>query len=245
VSSPDLSGQRAVVTGGTRGIGAAITRALLEAGATVRATHVADEAAASAFQESCGPLAGRLSLHRFDVADPAAVQAFFSGLDGPLEILVNNAGIRRDALLGLMPRESWDQVLAVDLTAAFHTCKLAVRAMMSARYGRIVNVSSPSALRGLPGQANYAAAKAGLIAMTRSLALEVATRGITANCVTPGFVMTDLLRGLPEERLAAMREEVPMKRFAEPGEVAAAVLFLCSREASYVTGSNLMVTGGI
>jgi 3-oxoacyl-[acyl-carrier protein] reductase len=242
----DLHGQVAVVTGGTRGIGAAITRALLGSGARVHATYVANEDAALALRSALpGSEAERLGLHRFDVADADAVQAFFAGLDGPLHILVNNAGIRRDGLLGLMSRESWERVLAVNLEGAFHTCKAAVRIMMTARYGRIVNIASPSGILGLAGQANYAAAKAGLVALTRSLALEVAKRGITANCVTPGYVETDLLSGLPENRLEAMRAEVPAGRFGRPEEIAAAVLFLASPEASYITGSNLMVSGGI
>jgi 3-oxoacyl-[acyl-carrier protein] reductase len=241
----DLSGQVAVVTGGTRGIGAAITRALLASGARVLATYVANQQAAEELRDSLDPeQVERLGLHRFDVADPEAVRAFFAGLD-TLHIMVNNAAIRRDGPLGLMSLESWQRVLAVNLEGAFHTCKAAVRAMMAHRYGRIINIASPSGLWGLAGQANYAAAKAGLIALTRSLALEVASRGITANCVTPGYVETELLAGLPEKRLAEMRAEVPMARFGRPEEIAAAVLFLASAEASYITGANLMVSGGI
>jgi len=242
---PDLSGQTAIVTGGTRGLGAAISRALLQAGATVLCTHAQDVEAAERFRESCAAHGDRLSLHRFDVSDPEAVQSFFADLKKPLHILVNSAGIRHDALLGLMSKEAWDRVLAVNLTGAFLTCKHAVRAMMSARYGRIVNLSSPSGVAGLAGQSNYAASKAGLLAMTRSLAHEVATRGITVNCVTPGFVLTDLVRDLSEKQLAALKARIPMQRFGEPEEVAAAVLFLASREASYVTGTNFMVNGGL
>lgn len=242
---PDLGGQRALVTGGTRGIGAAISRALLAAGAEVHASHVADDEAAGAFAASCGELRARLTIHRFDLADAEAIARCFAALPGPLQILVNNAAVRSDALLGMMPSAEWERVLAVDLTAAFHTCKLAVRMMMTARYGRIVNLCSPSGLLGLAGQANYAAAKAGLLALSRSLARETATRGITVNCVTPGLVLTDLIRGLPPARLEALKAEVPMKRFGEPEEIAAAVLFLCSREASYVTGANLSVAGGL
>lgn len=241
----DLDGQVAVVTGGTRGIGAAITRTLLASGARVLATYVTNQRAAEELRDSLDrEERERLSLHRFDVADAEAVQTFFAGLD-PLHIMVNNAGIRRDGPLGLMSLESWQRVLAVNLDGVFHTCRAAVRAMMAHRYGRIVNIASPSGLWGLAGQANYAAAKAGLIALTRSLALEVATRGITANCVTPGYVETELLAGLPEKRLAEMRAEVPMGRFGRPEEVAGAVLFLASAAASYITGANLMVSGGI
>jgi 3-oxoacyl-[acyl-carrier protein] reductase len=145
----------------------------------------------------------------------------------------------------MMATADWERVLAVNLSGAFHMCKHAVRAMMSARYGRIVNVASPAGLHGVAGQTNYAAAKAGLIALTRSLCREVATRGITVNCVTPGYVQTDLLRDLPPEKLAAFQAEVPLRRFGRPEEVAAAVLFLVDRGASYVSGANLLVTGGI
>jgi 3-oxoacyl-[acyl-carrier protein] reductase len=240
-----LFGQRAIVTGGTRGIGAAISRALLAAGARVHATYVGDEQAARALAAACAEHGERLSLHRFDVARAEEVEAFFASLDGSLEILVNNAAVRRDSLLGMMSGEDWDRVLAVDLGGVFHTCKLAVRRMLGARYGRIVNVGSPSGLSGLAGQANYAAAKAGVLALTRTLALETATRGITVNCVTPGLVLTGLTAELAPERLAALEAGVPMKRFGAPEEIAAAVLFLVSRDASYVTGANLMVTGGL
>jgi 3-oxoacyl-[acyl-carrier protein] reductase len=242
----DLAGQTAVVTGGTRGIGAAISHALLRAGARVVATYHTGAEAARAFAARCADEHGdRLSLHAFDVADGDAVQRFFADLEGGLEILVNNGGIRRDALLGLMPREAWERVLAVNLTGTFNMCKPAVRAMMGARYGRIINITSPAARLGVAGQTNYAASKAGLVALTRSLAREVAGRGITVNCVSPGFILTDLIRDLPPEKLAAMKEEVPIGRFGEPEEVAAAVLFLASREASYITGTTLEVTGGI
>jgi len=244
----DLTGQTAVVTGGTRGIGAAISRAMLAAGARVLATYHTGAEQARSFADRCeeNPGAGdRLSLHAFDVADPEAVARFFGELSGGLEILVNNSGTRRDALLGLMSQDAWERVLAVNLTGAFNMCKLAVRAMMSARYGRIISITSPSARLGLAGQSNYAAAKSGLVALTRSLAREVARRGITVNCVCPGFVLTDMIKGLPQEKLDAFKADVPIGRFGEPEEVAEAVLFLASRQASYITGAVLDVTGGI
>jgi 3-oxoacyl-[acyl-carrier protein] reductase len=241
----NLTGQIAIVTGGTRGIGAAISRSLLEAGARVIATYLKNEDEARGFSQACEPFAERLLLRSFDVADPEAVQHFFADVQGPLHILVNNAGVRRDALVGMMSRESWDRVIAVNLSGAFFMCKHAVRAMLGQRYGRIVNIISPSGSRGVPGQANYAAAKAGLVGLTRCLAQEVAMKGITVNCVCPGFVLTDMLRDLPEEKLAALRAEVPLKRFGLPEEIAAAVLFLVSQEATYITGATLPVTGGV
>lgn len=243
----DLSGQTAIVTGGTRGIGAAISIALLRAGARVLATFNTGQEAADAFSQRCDSegLGERLSLHAFDVADAEAVARFYGEIEGGLEILVNNGGIRQDALLGLMSREAWERVMAVNLTGTFNMCKLGVRAMMAARYGRIVNITSPSGRFGFAGQSNYAASKAGVVALTRSLAREVAPRGITVNCVSPGFVLTDLIRDLPEQKLATLRAEVPMKRFGEPEEVASAVLFLVSGDATYITGAVLPVTGGI
>lgn len=240
----DLSGQTAVVTGGTRGIGAAISRALLADGARLHAVYTRDDDAAQRFAASCSESTDRLSLHRLDVSDGAAVQRLFETLQG-VQILVNNAGVRQDALLGMMPEEGWSRVLSVNLTGAFLMCKQAVRAMMSARYGRIINIVSPSGRDGLAGQSNYAAAKAGLVALSRSLALEVAARGITVNCVMPGLVLTDLIRELPEEKLASLRASVPLKRFGQPEEIAAAVSFLASRQASYITGTVLEVTGGL
>ena len=243
----DLCGQRAVVTGGTRGIGAGISRALLEAGAEVHATYHKNSDAAGAFVDACTQQQrGRLHTAAFDVSDAEAVAGFFKGLpSGGLQILVNNSGVRQDSLLGLMSLAAWERVLAVNLGGVFHMCKHAVRAMMSSRYGRIVNITSPSGRFGFAGQANYAASKAGLEGLTRSLAREVATRSITVNCVSPGFILTDLIRDLPEKLLAKMKQDVPMKRFGEPEEVAAAVLFLVSRQASYVNGAVLEVTGGI
>jgi len=242
----DLSGQTAIVTGGTRGIGAAISLALARAGVRVRATyHTGHEGARSFLTRGAKEGLQGLSVHAFDVADPAAVAAFFGGLEGSLEILVNNGGVRQDALLGMMPQEAWERVLAVNLTGAFNMCRHGVRAMMAARYGRIINVTSPAGRVGVAGQSNYAASKAGLVAMSRSLAREVAGRGITVNCVEPGYILTDLISDLPAETLDGFRAAVPLSRFGQPEEVAAAVRFLASREASYVTGAVLSVTGGV
>jgi 3-oxoacyl-[acyl-carrier protein] reductase len=240
-----LSGQSAIVTGGTRGIGAAISRALIEAGVRVAAVYARDDAAAQSWAAKLGAPEGQLSLHRLDISDYSAVELLFSSLVEPLHIVVNCAAIRRDSLLGLMDKNAWDEVIDVNLSGAFNVCKFAVRAMLENRYGRIVNITSPSARTSLAGQSNYAAAKAGVVAMTRTLALEVARRGITVNCVCPGLTQTDFIRDLPDERVQALRESVPMKRFATPDEIAAAVMFLVTPAASYVTASTLDVTGGI
>lgn len=245
----DFSGQTAVVTGGTRGLGRAITLDLLAHGAAVWATYRGDEDAAARLVEAAGPLRERLSTARFDVADSAGVTAFWERLEGAcpegVQVLVNNSGIRRDAAVALMSEQDWRGVLDTNLTGTFLMSKSAVRHMAGRRYGRIVTITSPSGRHGFEGQANYAASKAGQVAMTRSLAREVARRGITVNCVSPGFVDTELLADLSAQQKEAFRASVPLKRFAEPAEVAYAVRVLAAREASYITGSVLEVAGGL
>jgi 3-oxoacyl-[acyl-carrier protein] reductase len=246
---PDFGGQIAVVTGGTRGIGGAVTRGFLEAGATVRAIYRGDEGAARAFADRAAAHAPRLTLHRVDVADAAAVEAFWleteDAVPAGVQILVNNAGIRRDAIVGTMSAEDWRAVLDTNLTGSFLMAKHAVRSMMLGRYGRIVFVTSPSGGHGFAGQGNYAASKAGQVGLMRALSREVARKGITANCVSPGFVETDLVADLPEEKRKEHLSMVPIGRFGKPAEIAWAVLALCSKEASYVNGAVLEVTGGI
>jgi len=243
----DFSGQTAIVTGGTRGIGAAISTAFLDGGATVVATYAHNDAAAHAFADRCA--AGeRLELQRFDVADYDAVEAFFRDFDTRhkhLEILVSNAGIRRDRVVGMMTREEWNAVLSTNLGGAYHMAKFGVQRMLRARYGRIVCISSPAARIGFEGQANYSAAKAGLVAFTRSLAKEVARRQITANCVAPGFIDTDFIAELPDAQQNQYRAMVPVRRFGTPEEVSHCVLFLASPAASYVNGATLEVSGGL
>ena len=244
----NFEGQTVVVTGGTRGIGRAITEAFLERGATVVATYRSDDAGAEAFKGQLGDRGERLDLARFDVADEAAVKAFWDGLDEAgteVEVLVNNSGIRRDHVLAMMPTDDWRAVLDTNLTGTFLMSKHGALSMLRRRYGRIVQITSPAGDHGFEGQANYSASKAGQVALARSLSKEVAKRGITVNCVSPGFVATDLISDLPEEAVKAHRKSVPMKRFAEPSEVAWAVLCLCAKEASYITGSTLEVTGGL
>jgi 3-oxoacyl-[acyl-carrier protein] reductase len=239
----DFTGQRVIVTGGTRGIGLAISEAFLSAGAEVIATYAGNAAAAEAMRNKHPE---RLKLHQFDVGDAVAVEAFWKSIEGtPVQVVVNNAGIRKDQIVGMMPVEDWRRVMAVNLDGTFYMSKQAVMAMSRQRYGRIVNITSPSGELGFAGQANYSASKAGQVGMSRALAKEVAKRNITVNCVSPGFIDTELLSDLSAEQKAAFLESVPMKRFGTGAEVASAVLFLASKAASYVTGSVLEVTGGI
>ncbi len=245
----DFSGQHVVVTGGTRGIGRAISLAFLAAGAAkVHATYAGNETAAAELKTLAGDAAPRLETHRSDVGDYAAAEAFFKMLmdrGEPLHVLVNNAGIRRDGVVGMLSPEHWDAVLRTNLGGTYAMSKFAVLMMMRARYGRIISITSPSGKLGFEGQANYAAAKAGQVAFSRSLSKEVARRGITVNCVSPGFIETDFIADLPEEQAKAYRELVPLRRFGKPEEVAHAILFLAGREAAYITGATLDITGGL
>ena len=244
----DFRDQTVIVTGGTRGIGQAISRHFLEAGATVVATYSANDAASATVKTAPGPAAKSLHLHKFDVADYAQVEAFYKGLDAEhknVTVLVNNSGIRRDAVLAMMKPEDWQQVLNVNLTGSFNMSKLAVHRFMQNRYGRIITITSPAGRFGFEGQANYSASKAGQIAMTRSLSKEVASRGITVNCVSPGFIDTEFIADLPEKLRKDYLATIPLKRFGTPDDVAYCVLFLASREAGYITGSVLSVDGGL
>ena len=242
-----FAGQKAVVTGATRGLGRAISEALLEAGATVIGVYGGNDEVAASFAESCG--AGeRLQLHRVDVSDYAAVEAFYGRVEetfDTIDILIANAGIRRDGVLAMMPEQDWRRVIDVNLTGGYTMAKFAVQLMMKQKYGRIVFITSPMAHMGFAGQANYAASKAGQIGLMKSLSKEVAKRRITVNCVSPGFIDTDLIRDLSEAQVKEYRKMVPVKRFGTPREVADAVLFLAGRKAAYINGSVLEVTGGL
>jgi 3-oxoacyl-[acyl-carrier protein] reductase len=244
----DFTGQNVIVTGGTRGIGKAIAEAFLKAGARVIVTYGANEAAALKFKQDNERFAERVDVQKCDVSKYQDVEKFFKyveGRYGSFEVLVNNAGIRRDSVLAMMKEADWQDVINVNLSGVFYMCKFAVMSLMRKRYGRIINITSVMERYGFEGQANYAASKAGLIALTKSLSKEVATRGITVNCVSPGFIATEFIRDIPEKLRQSYLERIPLKRFGTPEEVAACVLFLASREASYVTGATLEVTGGL
>lgn len=244
----DFSGQTAVVTGGTRGIGRAISEAFLKSGARVLATFQGNTEAAEEFQQANAEHADRLLVKQCDVTDYDAVEELFKFIDaelGVIQVLVNNSGIRRDQIVGMMVQEEWHAVIDTNLTGTFYMSKFAVQNMARKRYGRIVNITSPIARFGMPGQGNYAASKAGQVAFAASLSKETARRKITVNCVSPGFIGTDLIADLPEERVEMYLNLVPMRRFGEVDEVAHSVLFLASKEASYITGTVLEVTGGL
>jgi len=237
----------ALVTGASRGIGRAIAVALAEAGARVVGTSTSSEGAA-AFTESLASkqLAGRGAV--LNAGDSASIDRLLAELDakeGMPTILVNNAAITRDMLLLRMKQEDWDQVIATNLTAVFRLSKGCLKRMMKERRGRIVNITSVVGVTGNAGQVNYAAAKAGLLGFTKSLAREVASRGITVNAVAPGFIDTDMTKALTEDQRTALQGQIPMGRLGAAEDVAAAVLFLASPRAGYITGETLHVNGGM
>jgi 3-oxoacyl-[acyl-carrier protein] reductase len=237
----------ALVTGASRGIGNAIALALGAAGATVIGTATTQEGAQK-FGEALEGAGYRGHGAVLDASDPASIDALLAGLEAAQEspsILVNNAAITRDTLLLRMKPEDWDAVITTNLTSVFRLSKACVRRMMKERHGRIVNLTSVVGVTGNAGQANYAAAKAGLIGFTKSLAKELASRGITVNAVAPGFIDTDMTRGLSEDQKAALLAQIPMARLGRPEDVAAAVLFLASPQAGYITGETLHVNGGM
>jgi 3-oxoacyl-[acyl-carrier protein] reductase len=244
----DFSGQRVIVTGGTRGIGAGISKAFLKAGATVIATYSSNDTSANEFKNINEQYAPKLDVKKYDVSSSKEVKEFFKYLDEKypsLEVLVNNSGIRQDALMALMQDEQWKKVLDVNLTGTFFMSREIISRFMANRFGRIINISSLGGDIGFQGQANYAASKAGQLAMTKSLSKEVAKKGITVNCVSPGFIDTELISDLPEEQRKEYLKMIPQKRFGKVEEVAHTVLFLASREASYITGTSITVAGGL
>ena len=240
--------QLAIVTGATKGIGRAITASLLAQGATVIGVYGGDQGAAYQLLQEYGNCEGRLRLHQCDVADYNAVSTLYGNIEdefGSIDILISNAGIRRDGVLAMMPEEDWLRVIDVNLNGSYNMAKFAVMLMLKKKYGRIIFITSPRAYLGFAGQANYAASKAGQIGLMRSLSKETAKRKITVNCVSPGFIDTELISGLSPEKKAMYQKMVPIARFGTPEEVAAAVLFLAGRQAAYITGSVLEINGGI
>ncbi|HVG47523.1 MAG TPA: 3-oxoacyl-[acyl-carrier-protein] reductase [Rubellimicrobium sp.] len=240
----DLSGKNALVTGASGGLGGAIAAALHAAGATVGLSGTRTEPL-EALAAELGSRAHVLPCNLSDAEALAGLPDQAAQAMGSLDILVNNAGITKDNLFVRMSDEDWDRVIALNLSAAMKLSRGALRGMMKARWGRIVNVTSVVASIGNPGQANYAAAKAGLTGMTKAIAAEVATRGITVNCVAPGFITTAMTEKLNDDQRAGLLRRVPMGRMGDPQEVAAAVLYLASPEAAYVTGATLHVNGGM
>jgi 3-oxoacyl-[acyl-carrier protein] reductase len=241
----DLSGKTALVTGASGGIGGAIARALHAQGAKLVLSGTRKEA----LEHMRSLLGERAVIAPADLADGASLETLpkvaEEAAGAPIDILVNNAGITRDNLFLRMKDEEWDQVLAVNLTAAFRLSRAVLRGMMKKRWGRIVQITSIVGATGNPGQGNYAAAKAGLIGMTKSLAAEVASRGITANAVAPGFIQTAMTEALSDQQKQTIATRIPAGRMGLPAEIAAAVVYLVSEEAAYVTGETLHINGGM
>jgi 3-oxoacyl-[acyl-carrier protein] reductase len=240
----DLTGMTALVTGASGGIGSSVAKALAAQGARVALSGTRAEKLAEAAQG----LEGAVTLP-CNLGDAAAVDALVpqavEALGGKLDILVNNAGVTRDNLLMRMKDEEWDAVIGVNLEAAFRLMRAAAKPMMKARYGRIISVTSVVGTTGNPGQANYAASKGGLVAMTKSVAQELASRGVTANCVAPGFIATAMTDVLPDAQKEALNARIPAGAMGTGDDIAAAVVYLASREAGYVTGQTLHVNGGM
>jgi len=240
-----LNGEVALITGASRGIGAAIAERLAKDGARVIGTATTAEGALR-ISASLAAHGGRGVVLDVVKADSiAAVLEDVEAKEGTVGILCNNAGITRDTLLLRMKQEDWDAVLDTNLASVFRLSKAVLRGMMKARKGRIVSITSVVGLTGNPGQANYAAAKAGIIGFTKSLAREIGSRGITANAIAPGFIDTDMTRSLGEEQRSALHAQIPLGRLGQPADIAAAVAFLCSPDAAYITGETLNVNGGM
>lgn len=237
----------ALVTGGSRGIGRAVSLKLAAAGYTVLINYQRNEAEADNTVAMIQEAGGQAEKLQFDVSSREDIQTKLGGWieankEKVIEVLVNNAGIRKDNLMVMMPEEEWHQVLRTNLDSFYYVTKLVLQGMLLKRYGRIVNVVSLSGIKGLPGQTNYSASKAGVIGATKALAQEIGRRGVTVNCVAPGFIETEMTEGIEE---ANFRNIIPMQRFGEADEVAEAVMFLASKGASYITGEVINVNGGL
>ncbi len=244
----DFTGKVVVISGATRGIGKAIAEKFLHAGARVIGLYAGNQDAADIFCEENIRFSSALELIRCDISKESEVESLFKIIEEKyqsLEVLVNNAGIRKDAVLALMHTKQWQQVIDTNLTGTYLMAKQAVLLMMANKYGRIINITSPVAHLGFPGQSNYAASKAGQVALTKSLAKEIAKKKITVNCVSPGFIATDFINDLSKEQLTSYKKMVPMRRFGTPEEVADGVLFLAGDRAAYITGTVLEISGGL
>jgi 3-oxoacyl-[acyl-carrier protein] reductase len=242
----ELTDKTALVTGATGGIGGAIAKALHKQGATIAISGRQQDK----LDKLASELGSRVHVVPCDLANKAQVAKLIDEATaklGRLDILVNNAGLTKDNLFMVMKDEQWDEVIAVNLTSTFMLMRAATRGMMRAKtgYGRIVNISSVSGIIGNPGQGNYAASKAGMIGMSKSLAREVASRGITVNCIAPGFISTPMTDALNEKQVATIREAIPAQKFGTPDDIAAATVYLASPEAGYMTGQTLHVNGGM
>ncbi len=240
----DLAGRTALITGASGGLGGAIARALHAQGATVALSGTRRDA----LEALASDLEDRTLVAPCDLSNVESVEALVPTAEaalGSVDILVNNAGVTRDNLFMRMKDAEWDSVLTIDLSAAFRLSRAALRGMMKRRYGRIINISSIVGVKGNPGQSNYAAAKAGLIGMSKSLAAEVASRGITVNCIAPGFIASPMTDSLSEKQRDSILASVPMGRLGEGSDIGFAVVYLASAEASYVTGQTLHVNGGM
>jgi len=243
--SKELEGEIALVTGASRGIGKAIAEHLAAMGATVIGTATTEGGAdnISAYLRDCG---GRgMCLNVTDADSVAAVIKAIGDEFGAVSILVNNAGITRDNLLMMMKEDQWQDIIDTNLTSIYRLSKAVLRSMMKARKGRIINIASVVGLTGNPGQTNYSATKAGMLGFSKSLAREIGSRNITVNCVAPGFIDTDMTRELPEEQRDALINQIPLNRLGDPADIAAAVAFLASPAAAYITGETINVNGGM